>query len=337
MPYFVGVIVPGSGVSVPAGYELDALARQQITLGVRGVPISVQHAGVRDAVSDVLQRGRSLCNAAELRGSLRHVGVVRYGWMASDGAIWVMFDIFSDCDLVLWLIHHGHLQALSLSHVGESTPVEVSLCSVPARDFCFVRAAFPTLRGAFAYKAEVDRGVYTSVNPTAMTDATTAAAAPALTPLEQALALLPDAERGLVMARFTEMLGKVDDARADSASSAKRLEQMTAIKETDKKMFTEQFSYLLDFLPDAKKYAVTGETCSVLQEASPEVLHHVGQLVKCASARLAASAIASSSAVREAPSLKRVRTETTPVAEQVPTSSQALLSPLGRALAATFN
>tara|TARA_B110000902_G_scaffold267177_1_gene358832 strand:- start:88513 stop:89727 length:1215 start_codon:yes stop_codon:yes gene_type:complete len=331
MPYFVGVIVPPERVEVPSGYALDSVARMAITLRLRGLPITVQHGGVQAAVAAVLSRPAGTLDGVSMRGSVVHAGVVRHGWMSADGAVWVIFEVFAGYERVLWLIAGGHLQALSLSHVGTSTPVEVSLCSVPARDFCFLRACVDTLEAAFAYKAKVDRCEHTSTRPFAME--TTGAAAPTASQLEQIIGSLPETERTLVMARFTEMMGKVDDARAASAASKKRLSAMTEIKETDKRMFTEQFKYLIDMLPDASKYAVTPDTCRVLQDATPEVVHHVGQLLKCASARLAETTV-DYGAGR---SMKRVRSETTPPDAAVPPSASAELTPLQRALANTFN
>lgn len=334
MPYFVGVIVPPASVKVPPGYELDGVARMSITLRLRGLPITVQHGGVQDAVATALSRPGGSLDGVSMRGMLQHAGVVRHGWISADGAVWVIFEVFCVYDRVLWLIAGGHLQALSLSHVGASTPVEVSLCSVPARDFCFLRACVGTLEAAFAYKAKVDRCEHTSTRPLAMeTTVAGAAAVPAVSQLEKIIGALPEAERTLVMARFTEMMGKVDDARAASAESQKRLDAMAEIKETDKRMFTEQFKYLMDMLPDASKYAVTPDTCRVLQEAAPEVLHHVGQLVKCASARLAEA---------NAPPVdygraKRARSEADAVPAAAPPSASSEMTPLQRALANTFN
>lgn len=334
MPYFVGVIVPPENVKVPPGYALDGVARTSITLRLRGLPITVQHGGVQDAVAAVLSCPGGTLDGVSMRGSLMHAGVVRHGWMSPDGAVWAIFEVFSAYERVLWLIAGGHLQALSLSHVGASTPVEVSLCSVPARDFCFLRACVGTLEAAFAYKAKVDRCEHTSTRPIAMETTPAGAAAPTASQLEQIIGSLPEAERTLVMARFTEMMGKVDDARAASAESQKRLAAMTEIKETDKRMFTEQFKYLMDMLPDASKYAVTPDTCRVLQEAAPEVLHHVGQLVKCASARLAETNAPPADNGRA----KRARSEAGAVpAAAVPPSASAAMTPLQRALANTFN
>lgn len=331
MPYFVGVIVPPESVKVPAGYELGGVARIAITLRLRGLPITVQHGGVQDAVTTALSCPSGSLDGVSMRGSLVHAGVVRHGWMSADGAVWAILEVFAGYERVLWLIAGGHLQALSLSHVGASTPVEVSLCSVPARDFCFLRAWVGTLEAAFAYKAKVDRCEHTSTRPFAME--TTAGATPAVSQLEKIIGALPDAERSLVMARFTEMMGKVDDARAVSAKSQKRLAAMTEIKETDKRMFTEQFKYLMDMLPDASKYAVTPDTCRVLQDAAPEVVHHVGQLLKCASARLAET----SATPTEFAGAKRARSEPEVVPAAVPPSASSEMTPLQRALANTFN
>jgi hypothetical protein len=161
-----------------------------------------------------------------------------------------------------------------------------------------------------------------------------------LSPLETVLATLSDVDRTLVQARLTEMVSKVDDARLGERSALGRLEKMSEIKETDKRMFDEQWKYLMDMLKEeAPRYAVTGETAEVLKNAPAEILHHVGQLVKCASASLAA-ARHSSPANRSA---KRQRIDAEPPIEAAggPAADAAEavsqhLTPLGRALASTF-
>mgnify|MGYP000082255850 FL=1 len=359
MVFFVGVVVGGYGLTEPASYELTACERGRLVLGLRGLPMSVQHAGVREAV---FSAGLSECGltGAGMRTVLPHAGVVRDAWMpASDpGAIWILFEVFDDYDLVLWLVLTGHLQGLSLSHVGSGpddvTPVEVALCSVPARPHCVVRHRCTTFQEAFEYKAQVVGGAYSSLEPFAMSSSSTsaplpsaaaAAAEPASSRLEAVLASLSAADASLVQARFSEMMARVDDATASEESAKTRLEQLVAIKDTDRKMFEEQFSHLLSFLPAPlqKSYAVTGETCKVLQNAAPEVLHHVGQVVKCASAHFAAEAAAasSSSGPRGTKRGRFVDTFETVVPAAAATvaapPSSVALTPLQRALADTFS
>mgnify|MGYP001499860615 CR=1 FL=1 len=340
MVFFVGVVVGGHGLSELSGYELSSGERQLVSSQLRGLPVSVQHAGVREAV---LAAGMSEYGLSSLgmRSELSHAGVVRHGWFCPlDGSVWAIFELFDDFELVLGLVNGGHLQGLSLSHVGageDVRAVELALCSVPARGCCFIRHRCTTFEEAFNYKAAVDNGYYTSLEPSKMSSSPTASTEETPSRLEAVIASLSEADRTLVQARFSEMMAKVDDAAAGEASAKKRLEQLVAIKETDKKMFEEQFQHLLSFLPEnlQRSYALTGETCKVLRDASPEVLHHVGQVVKCASAHFA------SRAVSEAPSEprnKRSRVEeavatsvTTPVS-----SSSTPLTPLQRALADTF-
>ena len=334
MVYFVGVVCGGFGLVEPPGYELTVSERRQLVGQLRGLPISVQHAGVVSAVS-LADGFPSGLNRSTMRVALAHAGVVRYGWLCDSFSLWVIFEIFDDFELVLWLLRGGHLQGLSLSHVVSDDgvrAVEVALCSVPARPCCFVRHMCSTFQEAFQYKALVDRGKYSSLQPRAMSSS---AEPTDQSRLEAVLAALPESDRTLVQARFTEMMARVDDACAAETSAKTRLEQLVAIKDTDKKMFEEQFSHLLSFLPAdlQKSYAVTGETCKVLRDAAPEVLHHVGQVVKCASAHFAASA------ERAPRASKRSRVEPPAeevVSEVVAVNPRASLTPLQRALADTF-
>jgi len=335
MVFFVGVVCGGFGLVEPAGYGLSDSDRRQLSGQLRGLPISVQHAGVVNAVSVAGAMPAGLSGAG-MRAALAHAGVVRHGWYcARDRAsLWIIFEVFDEYELVLWLLKHGHLQGLSLSHVEGSgaTPraVEVALCSVPARPCCFVRHVCATFEEAFHYKAAVNNGEYSSLAPSAMSSSPAVDASR----LEAVIASLAPADATLVQARFSEMMARVDDACAAETSAKSRLEQLVAIKETDKKMFEEQFSHLLSFLPTdlQRSYAVTGQTCEVLRDASPEVLHHVGQVVKCASAHLAASRNAS-----QAPAAKRSRVEeVTDAVVATPPNERSKLSPLQRALANTF-
>ena len=327
MVYFVGVIVPGRGVEVPAGYELSTESRRKLSATICGVPINVQHRGIRTAVRSVVLSGHKL-EATALRAALLHVGAVRYSWVASDGGVWAIFDVGDEYELVLWLIEGGHLQGLSLSHIGACTPVELSLCSVPARGCCFLRGRFSTLEDAFTYKLAVDRGTYTSTRPLKMAESP-----PAMSALETVLSQLSDIDRTLVQARLTEMVGKVDDARLSERHALGRLEKMAAIKDTDKRMFDEQWKYLMGMLKEeAPRYAVTAETAEVLKSAPAEVLHHVGQLVKCASASIAA-ARHPGTAER---SVKRQRLLPDPDVGSAAAAPASELTPLGRALASTF-
>ena len=87
MVFFVGVVVGGYELTEPASYELTACERGRLVLGLRGLPMSVQHAGVREAV---FSAGLSECGltGAGMRTVLPHAGVVRDAWMpASDPEI----------------------------------------------------------------------------------------------------------------------------------------------------------------------------------------------------------------------------------------------------------
>jgi len=329
MVYFVGVIVPAFGVEVPFGYELSQIARRRVAASVLNLPINVQHAGIQKSVERVLSAGAEL-EAKAMRADLANAGVVRHGWMCGDGSVWVIFEVAAAFDLVLWLVDGGHLQGLSLTHVddgGAVTPVEVSLCSVPARDFSFVRYRCDTLEDAFAYKARVTAGGITSVRPTKME------VSDSKSRLAQIVESLPAADRVLVEARFTELCAHADDARLAEQTATTRFNGLVEVKETDKRLFDEQFKYLMELLPDAKSYAVTGDTCKVLKNAEPEVMHHVTQVVKCASAHLASAL--SGSRKRRAVSEALVLPAKS-AADDGAAAAASSMSPLQRAMADTF-
>jgi hypothetical protein len=329
----VGVICPPTGVVVPAGYELTDAERRVLAGRVRGVPLNVDHVGVRGAVLGLVARGRPV-DGSSVRAVLPHVGVVRDGWHCpSDGSVWVLFEIFSGYELVRYLFCRGQLSCLSLTHLSgpECMPVEVTLCSAPARPFSFVRYACGTLVGACEYKARVQSG---EIKADTM-DVTTKPEVPAPEAVSRIAAILGQltaADRGLIEARFTEMMSSVDDAESGKKDALDRLDMMSKIKATDVNLFTTHFDELLAQLPPETlaKYSLNSDMKKVIAAgANSEVLHHVGQLIRCASATLVSKTPATVER-GEAGSSKRMRVSE-PEAD-VPVAGSAL----SRALANTF-
>jgi hypothetical protein len=327
MVFFVGVVAPPASVVTPEGYELSALERRDVSLQLRGKPITVQHRQIRERIADMDARGLSLENV-NLRCAVPHVGVV-YASFEHDGWLWAIFSVSDECLLVLALIRAGHLLCLSLTHVVSRDgicPVELTLCSVPARPFSYIYRESASLVEAFAYKARILANTIPykmEVQPAAANDAPTSK-------LSTILSKLDPADRVLIEARFSEMMASADSASVSQQKTLDRLNKLIEIKDVDKKMFATHFDYLLSQMPPAvqSKYAVNTETRSVLTEAPPEVLHHVGQLIKCASAAMASSTNSQHENADVPSPPKRARVE--------PDVEVANGSVLGRALADTF-
>jgi len=311
----------------PPGYELSDLEKRDVSLRLRGKPVTVQHRKIREHVAALDALSLPLQNI-NLRLAVPHVGVVVASFL-HDGWLWAIFSVSDDCSLVLALMRAGHLLCLSLTHVGSGAaiaPVELTLCSVPARPLSYIYHECSSLVAAFTYKARILTNsiaykMDTKPDPSA-------ASAPALSQLETILSKLSADDRVLVEARFSEMMSSADDATLAQKQTLSRLNKLIEIKEVDKKMFATHFDYLLSQMPTdvQAKYAVNTDTRAVLTDAPAEVLHHVSQLIKCASASMASTARHTPEDAAPSPA-KRARI--TPAPE--PTGSV-----LGRALADTF-
>jgi hypothetical protein len=84
---------------------------------------------------------------------------------ATAGGFYVTFKIDEGVESVSWLITHGHLTALSLTHVfpgkwdGDFMPYEVTLCVKPKRPHCYIVAASSDLLPVVEYKRRLVTGV----------------------------------------------------------------------------------------------------------------------------------------------------------------------------------
>lgn len=331
-----GVVCGPLSVDNPDGYELSFADRLGLCPRLFGCVVNVDHSGVQGAVATSLHSSGSV-SSREVRSVLPHVGVVRDGWLCSDGTLWVLFEVFDACERVCGLIEGGHLGCLSLTHYddgsgGKLVPVEVALCSSPARPYSFVRHVCGSLPAACEYKARVVSGAIPSI-PITME----AEPVPVVSKLEAALQALSAADRGLVEARFTEMMSAVDDANQAKADAEKTLAHLKALKDTDKKLMQQHFDTLAGLLPEdiRNQFLVNNDMRGILETAEPEVFHNVNQLIKCASAGMLAAASGGGRAVA-----KRARVESAPepetASEPEPEAVSESGSILSRALADTF-
>ena len=328
-----GVVCGPLSVSNPSGYELSLAERRGLCGRLFGCVVNVDHSGVQGAVATSLYSGGAVTSRA-VRSVLPHVGIVRDGWLCGDGTLWVLFEVFDACVRVCGLVEGGHLGCLSLTHYddggGDLVPVEVALCSSPARPFSFVRYVCGSLPAACEYKARVVSGAIPSL-PCAMEADTV----PAVPKLEAALQALSAADRGLVEARLTEMMGAVDDANQAKSEAETTLEHLKKLKDTDKKLMQQHFDTLAGLLPEEirSQFLVNSDMRGILETAEPEVFHNVSQLIKCASAGMLAAA--ASGGGRSG--AKRARVEPAAEAEPEPVASVGgPSSVLSRALADTF-
>ena len=244
MVYFSGCIHPQparvAGRLAP-GYALTRGQLAAMSTSAVGIPITFEHSGVFQAVDNVTARREPVLPAtvlaelervAETDAASSPVGSVTDMWETPSGNWWVTFTIdASRYEGVVWMIENGALRrslalrrasepdcdgagfsrGLSLTHIAEGdnplVPLEVSLCSVPARPACYVYHSSFTEIGAETYKR--------SLLSKAIRDPVDAKMAETEAPkslIEQALDALGEEQRTIVAARLTEMCKRVDEA-----------------------------------------------------------------------------------------------------------------------------
>lgn len=225
MLYCVGIYHPVPGAhKLPPEYHLTA--EELRALDVDRCPITVEHSGIRDAVTTLTLRSEALTPAAvgnaltELANAhAKPVGAVVSHGEGADGRFYALFavdDVTYPC--IPFLIEAGALRGMSLTHRVGTPPLalEISLCTHPARPQCYVLTANRDLEVQATYL----RKLITRPSPAMTSDA--AAAAPAAT-LEDALKNLPEDQRAIVSANFGDMLSLVERMKSQIAEKEKEL------------------------------------------------------------------------------------------------------------------
>lgn len=248
-----------------------------------GIPITVQHHKIKTTVArmpsaKLLQPAELVC-AVDAAG-----GIVISAWLTPAGAVMALFSIPDDCGRVQTLITSGHLGCVSLTHMENVLlPLELSLCTVPARPNSRIVYTASTLQNAFKYKAASEAAGTSTPNMEASTAQNTSA-------LEVILASLAPDARKLVEARFSEMMTAVTDARDKEQAAMLAKNKMAEITNVDKKLLEHHLAHLMTLIPTPTKdmYCMNTEsTFDALAEAPPGVLHSVSNLIKCASHAMA--------------------------------------------------
>lgn len=325
--YYVAVICPALSVQVPPGYELTKNEREIITSKLVGIPITVQHAEVEKRIAQIPLS--TPLNAALMQKKLDSCGLIVGSWMDANNAIIAIVFVHPECTRVINLIEVGHLSSVSLTHVqSTSQPVEVTLCTVPARPGSKIVFASRDLKDAYQYKANNE------LKEIANMEVTPAAQENAKTPLQAIMDGLPMEQRDLIQARLAEMMTAVDTARTEkneAQSKMETLKKMTEVDQTLMKSHLDHWRSVMGSELDAYGLAVgaNGQDCALemLKKADAGVQHTVSNIIKCASAHMAKRQV-----VPETPKLKRKAA----AIENEPQTTDGL-SVMERALAAQFN
>ena len=233
------------------GYALTRTQLAQIAPLVIGVPVTYEHAGIFDAISNISDQDElplqsrvwkelnTIADTKDVRSA--PIGQVVDYWESPNGSWWCTFYIDAGkWEGVVWMVENMFLRGLSMTHMVHNDniiPYEVSLCFEPARPGCYVYFFHVELFRVDEYKRSVlsksirepitdtntpaivimasENSNTTPANTTPM-DITEERAAPVVQKplIEQAMEALPEEHRNIIAARLTEMCKRADDARS---------------------------------------------------------------------------------------------------------------------------
>lgn len=237
-----GPLFSGSWAGDPAdpGFGLVAADMPRISKHLAGCAVTVEHAGLLDAIS-TLDRIEADVSAGNLLSALRSqpagakhpVGVV----VEANPNASVILHIDSAMPAVAALVRGGALRGLSLTTIadngGPAMPVEMTLCADPARG-----------------PGAIIGGEYKFVDGSLVNLKMEAAAATPVvekTPLELALESVPEKDREAIVARLQEYETKrqADTKELEELSTALRTrDTMLGKTETDRQVLLAQFDVL---------------------------------------------------------------------------------------------
>jgi len=252
MLYCVGVYHPRPGkYAMPDDYVLTADELRCMPLN--RLPVTVEHAGIRDGVAALLAAKRALTPLAigeslEALGRdcAAPVGVVITHREGADGRFYALFAIDTAAfPAVPMLIRTGALRGISLTHCLPKPPiaVELSLCVRPARSECYVMRSATDLMEQYDYMRRL------ITQPAMETPAVDAK-----TPLELAMTQLSGEDKQLVTARFADLMAACDKmslaltsekaarAKADTALEAAKGSGNSKMLEAQIKMMASQLN-----------------------------------------------------------------------------------------------
>jgi hypothetical protein len=313
-----------------------------------------EHAGISEAVETAMREGESPKMASQhlskLKPVQRPLGVVVAAYIDASGRGWAIGAINSRayprlCETILG----GTLKSVSLTTVkleeGPPHPLELSLCSFPARPGSNIVWCTESVQKAMTYKRQAETRAHTL--DTTMEEANKAAPMQTETPVNPftaALDKLSPEDRAVIESRFEEIVGKYDLTQASATSLQEKLEEITKAAEADKAMLKQQVDL---FLENTKSDAYKGygmESCakSVMDSTNAnEMRRAVDRMLTVANREFASRGMAAKAPVVADQRMtggeatpKRSRVEPEPVAVE---STPAPQTALQRAFAATFN
>lgn len=311
--------------ALDCGYGLESKDMHLLAAQMRGIPITVEHHGIEGVVSELIQSQKALIpinvtNALDRGDDVKSMSVGRVieAEVTRFQELCIVF-VMDRLPSVQWLVEQGFMRGLSLTHIESSThgmvPLEVSLCSEPARPGCYVEAlgtkeqveAYKRRRGltnvVAASRAFYQRGTMSTGTPQETTPVSAAApsvvaetpdAATPATRIEQVLSQLSEEESGLIKARLTDMMKRCDnessarmraEENAKSAlEEARKAQEQTRFSGAEAGMLRDQLLHLQSQLGDklSQNFMVTPDKCGPLFENDAQAVRRVTDRLLCA-------------------------------------------------------
>lgn len=268
MMYYVGTFHPLPGKHpMPPGYNLTRA--ELLAMRYEKLPITVEHNGIRRAVSMLLAAGGTLTPAAVgaaldgLGGDSVPVGIVHRAAEGADGRFYVLFAVDAAFPVIPMLIRAGALRGLSLTHQVDTPPLalEISLCMRPARPECSVLRASPSLVDQLDYLSSL----------------ITRPAMDSKTPLQAAIDSMSETDKQLVTARFADLMAAIDKAnndiktaRDESAAAIAAAQEKAQQTATNTELFESQITMLCDQIDPSIRQAYFCEAKPMIQELTSE-------------------------------------------------------------------
>lgn len=251
-----------------AGYALGRNDRLTLCHKMINCPITYEHCGISDAVRDTGANPsprdvvRALRTSAALHDDPKRtaLGIVVDAWMCDDGGMMCAFVVNgANFPRLVLLIKNFKLRGLSLSHLhgGGVTPLEVSLCTHPARPGCFVRSTLHSGKEVQTYKAMSMHVVHQTME-SAPADTSPAGAMQAL------LADMKPEARSLISAAINTFKTKLDASKIKLEQVQSDNEAMRCAAAVDKDLMTAQIEAIVATMgkPNCDKFGITANSCA---------------------------------------------------------------------------
>ena len=299
---YVGVYYPCPRDIRPNGVEgfaLTTLELLAISQQLVGKPITYEHRGIASAC-DRLESAASVYTSDSLITSLNKeaardvlrapVGLVERTCRSWSGA-WLCTLVVdgSRFPRLCAMIESGALTGLSLSHLHGDVPqaLEVSLCTTPAREGCYVVAGpYESLSDANQYIAR------SKEMPTPRTASTTMSATPVESVnMDGVLKALPADHRKLISAAFEDMAKQLDATKETNTKLTSKYDQIERAAAVDKKLLRTQIETFLSQIDEASKtqFNLNMDTCSaglITEEDPSTIRRNLDRLLTCCNRQL---------------------------------------------------